>query len=250
MGKSALGIIIHVNVSTTFGRYPPTQLVLQAAIRMRLPADRRCAEEALKTVVLHFVPALLWVDCRISKNTFLYISIFCWMLMILCFALLARHVDLPKKTVPPWTPAATRFLDGTEAPKIAMEDPGATKTTYPLIMTNSLPWKDPPFLSSVNHLFRLGPSKSHGYVTNNQRVTTANGFQQYLVPLYYLHGSILRYVSVNATEHGILTLMISLEEIPPQPYQSPNWFKETSTGCNRVYPLNLLLTAIVSCRLL
>ena len=27
-----------------------------------------------------------------------------------------------------------------------------------------------PFLSSVNHLFRLGPSKNHGYVTNNQRV--------------------------------------------------------------------------------
>ena len=33
-----------------------------------------------------------------------------------------------------------------------------------LAMTNSLPRKDPPFLSSVNHLFRLGPSKSHGYV--------------------------------------------------------------------------------------
>ena len=27
---------------------------------------------------------------------------------------------------------------------------------------NSLPWKDPPFLRTVNHLFRLGPSKSHG----------------------------------------------------------------------------------------
>ena len=33
---------------------------------------------------------------------------------------------------------------------------------YHLVMTNSLPWKDPPFLSSVNHLFRLGPSKNHG----------------------------------------------------------------------------------------
>ena len=36
--------------------------------------------------------------------------------------------------------------------------------------THSSPWKIPPFLSSVNHLFRLGPSKNHGYVTNNQRV--------------------------------------------------------------------------------
>jgi hypothetical protein len=27
-----------------------------------------------------------------------------------------------------------------------------------------LPWKNPPFWSSVNHLFRLGPSKNHGYV--------------------------------------------------------------------------------------
>ena len=41
---------------------------------------------------------------------------------------------------------------------------------YHLVMTNSLPWKDPPCLSSVNHLFRLGPSKSHGKMLNNQRV--------------------------------------------------------------------------------
>jgi len=36
------------------------------------------------------------------------------------------------------------------------------QTNYHLVMTNSLPWKDPPFLRTVNHLFRLGPSKSHG----------------------------------------------------------------------------------------
>ena len=33
-----------------------------------------------------------------------------------------------------------------------------------LWLFNSLPWKNPPFWSSVNHLFRLGPSKNHGYV--------------------------------------------------------------------------------------
>ena len=43
---------------------------------------------------------------------------------------------------------------------------------YNLVMTNSLPWKDPPFLSSVNHLFNYGPSKNHGelWVSHNQRV--------------------------------------------------------------------------------
>ena len=33
---------------------------------------------------------------------------------------------------------------------------------YHLVMTNSLPWKDPPCLRTVNHLFRLGPPKKHG----------------------------------------------------------------------------------------
>ena len=50
---------------------------------------------------------------------------------------------------------------------------------FPLVMTHSLPWKDPPFLigkpsisflSSVNHLFRFGPWLNHGYVSHNQRV--------------------------------------------------------------------------------
>ena len=31
-------------------------------------------------------------------------------------------------------------------------------TGYPLVMTNSSPWKDPPFLSSVNHRTFYGPS--------------------------------------------------------------------------------------------
>ena len=48
---------------------------------------------------------------------------------------------------------------------------------YHLVMTNSLPWKDPPFLSSVNpgkpsismgHLY-------HGYVSHNQRVSQPDG---------------------------------------------------------------------------
>ena len=42
-------------------------------------------------------------------------------------------------------------------------------TTIWLWLT-SLPWKDPPFLSSVNHLFRLGPSISWQTVSHNQRV--------------------------------------------------------------------------------
>ena len=33
---------------------------------------------------------------------------------------------------------------------------------YTLWLFNSLPWTDPPFLRTVNHLFRLGPSKNHG----------------------------------------------------------------------------------------
>ena len=35
-------------------------------------------------------------------------------------------------------------------------------------MTNSSPWKDPPFLRTVNHLFRLGPFSMA--MLNNQRV--------------------------------------------------------------------------------
>ena len=42
---------------------------------------------------------------------------------------------------------------------------------YPLVMTNSLrTGKIHPFLRTVNHLFRLGPSKKHGYVSHNQMV--------------------------------------------------------------------------------
>ena len=40
---------------------------------------------------------------------------------------------------------------------------------YPLVMTNSSPWKNPPFLSSVNHLF-LWAMAYHGYVSHNQMV--------------------------------------------------------------------------------
>ena len=40
---------------------------------------------------------------------------------------------------------------------------------YHLVMTNSLPWKDPPFLRTVNHLFLW--AIFHGYVSHNQRVT-------------------------------------------------------------------------------
>ena len=49
------------------------------------------------------------------------------------------------------------------------------KWIYPLVMTDSSPWKDPPFLSSVNHLFRLGPSIFHGKLLNSQRVISIYG---------------------------------------------------------------------------
>ena len=39
---------------------------------------------------------------------------------------------------------------------------------YPLVMTNSSPWKITMLLSSVNHLFRLGPLSMA--MLNNQRV--------------------------------------------------------------------------------
>ena len=45
---------------------------------------------------------------------------------------------------------------------------------------NSSPWKDPPFLSSANHLFRLGPSIPWRTVSHNQRV---NGFNNKWFPL-------------------------------------------------------------------
>ena len=38
---------------------------------------------------------------------------------------------------------------------------------------HSSPWKDPPFLSSVNHLFRLGPSIPWRTVSHNQRLFQA-----------------------------------------------------------------------------
>ena len=41
---------------------------------------------------------------------------------------------------------------------------------YPLVMTNSLPWKITMLFSSVNHLFRLGPSIPWRTVSHNQRV--------------------------------------------------------------------------------
>ena len=48
---------------------------------------------------------------------------------------------------------------------------------YHLVICYSSPWKDPPFISSANHLFRLGPSKNHGDVSHNQRVSdgSSNG---------------------------------------------------------------------------
>jgi hypothetical protein len=43
---------------------------------------------------------------------------------------------------------------------------------YHLVMTNSLPWKDPPFLSSVNHLFLWAIYTMA--MLNNQRVFWKN----------------------------------------------------------------------------
>ena len=42
---------------------------------------------------------------------------------------------------------------------------------YPLVMTNSLPWKDPPFLSSVNHLFLYMGHLYHSKLLVYQRFT-------------------------------------------------------------------------------
>ena len=38
-------------------------------------------------------------------------------------------------------------------PLFGIDRPGIGGPWYHLVMTNALPWKDPPFLSSVNHLF-------------------------------------------------------------------------------------------------
>ena len=51
------------------------------------------------------------------------------------------------------------------------KNPG--KTIYHLVMTNSSPWKDPAFLSSVEHLFRLGPSIPWRTVSHHQRLFLA-----------------------------------------------------------------------------
>ena len=43
---------------------------------------------------------------------------------------------------------------------------------YHLVVTNSLPWKDPPcyYIIGINHLFQLGPSITWRTVGHNQRV--------------------------------------------------------------------------------
>ena len=46
--------------------------------------------------------------------------------------------------------------------------------SYHLVMTNSLPWTITMLLSSINHLFRLGPSIPWQTVSHNQRVRIAN----------------------------------------------------------------------------
>ena len=43
---------------------------------------------------------------------------------------------------------------------------------YPLVICYSSPWKPSPFLSSVNHLFRLGSWLNHGHVTVITRLAT------------------------------------------------------------------------------
>ena len=47
--------------------------------------------------------------------------------------------------------------------------------SYPLVMTNSSPWKDPPFLRTVNHLF-LWAIEKPGYVSHNQMVNPPHVF--------------------------------------------------------------------------
>ena len=49
-------------------------------------------------------------------------------------------------------------------------------------MTNSLPWKDPPFLRTVNHLF-LWAHLYHGKLLNNQMVRIPNIFGIFTVNL-------------------------------------------------------------------
>ena len=60
-------------------------------------------------------------------------------------------------------------------------------TLYHLVMTNSSPWKDPPMLlSSVNHLFRLGPWRSTmaNCECHNQRVTQLWGCHPSDIPQF------------------------------------------------------------------
>ena len=44
-------------------------------------------------------------------------------------------------------------------------------TIYHLVMTNSLPWKDPPIFKNGKPSFSMG-HLYHGYVSHNQRVST------------------------------------------------------------------------------
>ena len=63
---------------------------------------------------------------------------------------------------------ALKFPGQWEIPQWETHNFKAINPYYPLVMTNSSPWKDPPFLIgkpsiSMGHLY-------HGYVSHNQRV--------------------------------------------------------------------------------
>ena len=52
--------------------------------------------------------------------------------------------------------------------------PWENDPNYPLVMTNSSPWKDPPFLRTVNHLFLWAIEKPWRTVSHNQMVSELN----------------------------------------------------------------------------
>ena len=84
---------------------------------------------------------------------------------------------------------------------------------------NSSPWKDPPFLSSVNHLFRLGPSIPWRTVSHNQMVLYI-----YIYWIFPLKPPFIRDFPWRTVSHNqrVYQLHISSFPIEITPAGSPN----------------------------
>ena len=75
---------------------------------------------------------------------------------------------------------------------------------YPLVMTNSSPWKITMLLRTVNHLFRLGPSIPWQTVSHNQRVWETQACLHHGAPLTSMgFSSHIPWLFAQIEDHGL-----------------------------------------------